>query len=104
MLSLPPQLVLLQKYGKLTIDQLTPEIVAEIAAALGQKVDVSNETFRSLVEMLKQENIDGFADVLQRPDVFPKVMEILIPPVVEPTEILRKCSHCGELNLYSLES
>lgn len=103
MFALPPQASLLFKYGNHTVGDLTAEVIVDIAQAFGITAKVTNETVADVVALLRASDIDKLADLMGRPEVLPKVME-MIQGTPEPTsEIVRKCRHCNKFNHYTLE-
>ena len=85
----------LAKYAGLTTDQLTREVVQDIATKLGFEVVVDDTKFGEVVNLLKANNVDGLADLIANNDVAEKVKSLLQPVAAQDDHMII-CPHCGE--------
>lgn len=92
---------LLQKYGSLKTADLSVDVLREITGALGLDVIVDTPTTQSVVSMLRDNNIDGVADLMSHQDILPKVLSLFRAPP-PPRAIVRECGHCGKMNYYEV--
>jgi hypothetical protein len=89
---------LLQKYGELGSDQLTPSIVGEFVSASGvEGVEVTDAKFVEVLETLKEANVNKLADLVGQPHTLGSVMAIF-KPKDPPQDRLHTCTSCGALN------
>jgi hypothetical protein len=86
------------KYANLKSADLTPAIVGEIAKTLGMPGEVTDEKFQRVVAMLKDDNVDGMADLVSNKTLIAKLRELLGAPAADEDRNLFICAHCGEYN------
>lgn len=75
--NLARTLPIYQKYQALSLKELTPGILAEIAKAVGLPAPSNELSAAALVELLKGDDIDKIADVFNDPAIIKKVMDHL---------------------------
>lgn len=86
------KLLSLMKYANVTISELKPEIINDILSALGQDELVAPDDLSGIIEVLRADDVDKLADMLQRPDVLPKIMPHLVKKDDDMNMII--CPHC----------
>lgn len=97
---------LLAKYGNTRVDDLTPQIIVDIAAAFGYKLDASDELLGQVVSLLRLNDIDSLADIASKPGIFEELMDRIqsfLVPEPQQEVLVRACNHCGRLNSYEVE-
>jgi len=83
------------KYGGLKTAELTPAIVADITGALGLETNVSDEKFGQTVALLRENNVDGIADLVTNKGLVDK-LKALFTPAEQTDENMLVCPHCSE--------
>lgn len=68
---------LLMKYGHVKSDDITTEMMDDIAKVAGHNFTASEGVKVQLVELLKQGNIDKLGDLAQHPALFPKIIGLV---------------------------
>lgn len=86
----------LLKYKDLRTDQLTIDVIRDVAGVLDLPTDhIGAPIVEQVMALLRENNIDAVADIVSNSGVWPKLVTLMQPP----TEELIKCPHCGEFIL-----
>lgn len=96
---------LASKYGKLTSTDLSVDVVNDIATALGFGGHLDDTIVAAFSKLMVDEEFDTIAEVLSRPEVFPKVTALLMPKRQAPVvDIIRYCPKCDASVYHVLSS
>jgi len=96
----PNMLKLLPLVSK-TLDELTGPDFKLIATTLGLKVELTDELKTAAMAMLKGQDINTVADLIQKPDSVKQLLEFVSPPKSdEPNTMVARCKHCGEFSIH----
>jgi len=88
------KLIGLMKYASLSLDQLTPKILQDVISAFGYERQVDEKLFHDVTDTLRNDDVDKLADIIQRPDIFNKVIPLLKAPEQEGMDMII-CPHCN---------
>jgi hypothetical protein len=85
----------LLKFASLKSDELTVPILSEISAGMGFNVAVDDEVLAQVSALLRENNVNGLADLAGSPALFPKLQQLLQKsPAYDDNLII--CPHCGD--------
>lgn len=93
------QIAKFAKYGKylgVKTSGLNIEIVSDIARLSGKDPNVTSDQFKEVVDTLRSNDVEGFADILGKPELLPKVLAIFKDKPQGNDDNLFCCRHCGE--------
>lgn len=89
------------KYGKMASQDITSEIVSEVAAALG--ISPSPTAIEATTVLVKSGGEEAISQWLKNPANITKIQETLAGPTDEE-EILGRCPHCKNLIAFSAKT
>lgn len=96
-------LSLLSKYGTLKTADLTVEILQDIATALAFDLTVDDKVLGLVTSLLRENDIDGLADLLGKPEILAKMTQFFTGEQEPPArEVIRVCNHCGNFNVFEV--
>lgn len=64
---------LVAKYGQLKISELTGDVIVDVFKAFDVDVNATDDAVHNLLFLLKQEDVDKVADMLNHPIVIEKI-------------------------------
>lgn len=82
----------LAQFKDMRLADLTPAVVGDVAKVLGLDVDVTADTTARVVELLRGENVDAMADLLNKPESVQKLHNFLRGEHVDWNIMF--CPHC----------
>lgn len=69
---------MLAKYANLKPEDLTVQLVGEIASSLGHEIDPTDELLQAAVTLLRGDSIHKAADLIQKPETMAKLVSLFV--------------------------
>lgn len=85
----------LLKYMSMRVGDITVDALVDISKALGYEIVGNDELVKTVVELLRKNDVDALSDVLSKPDVIEKLKAIVSTDQGGDDNLI-VCPHCGE--------